>query len=114
LIHVHLRFHFFFSAKSSGSHDQAMFRWKRAWNSQAHDYAENSWMLLRFYAKHSMNKKETSRGPSSIRRRQLAALKRESEHEMAELIRRRLAMPVERRTNFLRVKLPLPMGGSCL
>lgn len=48
------------------------------------------------------------------RRRQLAALKRESEHEMAELIRRRLDLPVEKRTHFLRVRLPLPNGGSCL
>jgi hypothetical protein len=48
------------------------------------------------------------------RRRQLAALKRESEREMIDLIRRRLALPVEKRTNFLRVRLPLPNGGSCL
>ena len=48
------------------------------------------------------------------RRRQLAALKQESEREMTELIRRRLAMPIEKRTNFLRVRLPLPNGGSCL
>jgi hypothetical protein len=44
----------------------------------------------------------------------LAALKRESEHEMAELIRRRIALPMEKRTHFLRVRLPLPNGGSCL
>jgi hypothetical protein len=48
------------------------------------------------------------------RRRQLAALKRESEQEMVELIRRRLAMPLEKRTHFLRVRLPLPNGGSCI
>lgn len=48
------------------------------------------------------------------RRCQLAALKRESEREMTELIQRRLALPIEKRTNFLRVRLPLPKGGSCL
>jgi hypothetical protein len=48
------------------------------------------------------------------RRQQLAALKRESDRELVELIRRRLAMPVEKRTNFLRVRLPLPHGGTCL
>lgn len=48
------------------------------------------------------------------RRRQLEALKRESDRELVEHIRRRLAMPVEKRTNFLRVRLPLPHGGSCL
>jgi hypothetical protein len=48
------------------------------------------------------------------RRHQLVALKRESEHEMAELIRRRLDLPIEKRTHFLRVRLPLPNGGSCL
>lgn len=48
------------------------------------------------------------------RRRQLAALKQESEHEMEELIRRRLDLPIEKRTHFLRVRLPLPNGGSCL
>lgn len=48
------------------------------------------------------------------RRAQLAALRRESERELRELIRRRLALPVELRTNFLRVRLPLPRGGSCL
>jgi hypothetical protein len=48
------------------------------------------------------------------RRRQLAALKHESEREMIELIRRRLALPVDKRTHFLRVRLPLPNGGSCL
>ena len=48
------------------------------------------------------------------RRRQLAALKLESEREMIDLIRRRLAMPVDKRTHFLRVRLPLPNGGYCL
>jgi hypothetical protein len=41
-------------------------------------------------------------------------LKRESDRELVEHIRRSLAMPIEKRTNFLRVRLPLPDGGSCL
>jgi hypothetical protein len=56
-------------------------------------------------------KKQTAE-PS--RRRQLEALKLESDRELVDLIRRRLALPVEKRTNFLRVRLPLPQGGSCL
>ena len=54
--------------------------------------------------------KARNREPS--RRRQLAALKRESELELRDMIRRRLAMPLEKRTIFLRVRLP--GGGSCL
>jgi hypothetical protein len=61
-----------------------------------------------------MSNKRTNPSPPASRRSQLAALKRESEREMTELIRRRLAMPVEKRTHFLRVRLPLPNGGSCL
>lgn len=62
--------------------------------------------------KNPPNPKKKTAEPS--RRRQLAALKRESDRELVELIRRRLAMPVEKRTNFLRVRLPLPHGGTCL
>jgi hypothetical protein len=46
------------------------------------------------------------------RRAALAALRKESERAEVELIRRRLALPVEKRMNFLRVRLP--GGGSCL
>ena len=42
----------------------------------------------------------------------LAALRLESERALVELIRRRLALPVEKRMNFLRVRLP--GGGSHL
>lgn len=56
------------------------------------------------------------RKPHSSARRQksgqLAALKAESERQMEELIRRRLALPLEKRMNFLRQRLP--GGGSCL
>jgi len=42
----------------------------------------------------------------------LAALEVESERQLVELIRRRLALPIEARMNFLRRRLP--GGGSCL
>jgi len=59
-----------------------------------------------------LRKSTTKREPS--RAEQLDALKRESELDMLDMIRRRLALPVEKRTHFLRVRLPLPGGGSCL
>ncbi|HEY3762705.1 MAG TPA: hypothetical protein VGN23_13245 [Verrucomicrobiae bacterium] len=42
----------------------------------------------------------------------LAALRKESELAELDLIRRRLALPIEKRLNFLRVRLP--GGGSRL
>lgn len=48
----------------------------------------------------------------AIRRRALASLGVESDRQLADLIRRRLALPVEQRMNFLRKRLP--GGGSCL
>jgi hypothetical protein len=42
----------------------------------------------------------------------LSALRKESDRALVDLIRRRLALPVEKRMNFLRVRLP--GGGSCL
>ena len=42
----------------------------------------------------------------------LAALAAESDRDLEELIRRRLALPLEKRMNFLRKRLP--GGGSCL
>ena len=42
----------------------------------------------------------------------LAALRKESERAELDLIRRRLALPVAKRLNFLRVRLP--GGGSHL
>jgi len=44
--------------------------------------------------------------------KQLAALRKESERQLIELIQRRLKMPIHKRTHFLRVRLP--GGGSCL
>jgi hypothetical protein len=46
------------------------------------------------------------------RRRALAALRRESERELVETIRRLLDLPMEKRTHFLRRRLP--NGGSCI
>ena len=51
------------------------------------------------------------RNPDS-RQAQLDALAKESERQLDELIRRRLALPLEQRMNFLRHRLP--GGGSCL
>lgn len=42
----------------------------------------------------------------------LDALEAESERQLIELIRRRLALPLQKRMNFLRRRLP--GGGSCL
>lgn len=46
------------------------------------------------------------------RKEKLDALKKESEHALIEQIRRLLALPMNKRTNFLRVKKP--GGGSYL
>jgi hypothetical protein len=46
------------------------------------------------------------------RNKKLKALKKESERALIEQIRRQLALPMNRRTNFLRKRLP--RGGSCL
>ena len=46
------------------------------------------------------------------REQALAALKAESERQLEELICRRLALPLEKRMNFLRRRLP--GGGSTL
>jgi hypothetical protein len=46
------------------------------------------------------------------RNKRLKALKKESERNLPEQIRRQLALPMNRRTNFLRKRLP--GGGSCL
>lgn len=50
--------------------------------------------------------------PRPSRRVRLAALARESERALDELIRRRLAMPLSARMNFLRKRRP--GGGSYL
>jgi hypothetical protein len=46
------------------------------------------------------------------RSKRLKALKKEGERNLIEQIRRQLALPMHRRTNFLRKRLP--GGGSCL
>jgi hypothetical protein len=52
------------------------------------------------------------RAKPASRTARLAALRQESDRQLEELIRRRLAMPLEQRMNFLRKRLP--GGGSCL
>jgi hypothetical protein len=49
---------------------------------------------------------------TATRKAALAALAAESDRQLDELIRRRLALPLEKRMNFLRKRLP--SGGSCL
>ncbi len=50
--------------------------------------------------------------PQKKRQEALAALPAESDRQLGELIRRRLALPMAKRTHFLRVRQP--GGGSCL
>jgi hypothetical protein len=52
------------------------------------------------------------KNPAATRARTLAVLSQESDKQLDELIRRRLALPLEKRMNFLRKRLP--GGGSCL
>ena len=53
-----------------------------------------------------------SRKRKSKRQAALEALAKEQERALVDLIRRRLALPVEKRLNFLRVRMP--GGGSHL
>lgn len=64
--------------------------------------------------KNHQTKGSDARGRSASRSRQaaLAALAVESDRQLDDLIRRRLALPLEKRMNFLRKRLP--GGGSCL
>jgi len=45
-------------------------------------------------------------GQHNKRQAALSALRKESERAFVDLIRRRLALPVAKRMNFLRVRLP--------
>jgi hypothetical protein len=56
--------------------------------------------------------KTTARAKRIPRAVQLAALREDSELQMRDLIRRRLDLPLEKRLNFLRRRLP--GGVSCL
>ena len=49
---------------------------------------------------------------AAARRKSLTSLAAESDRQLEDLIARRLALPVEKRMNFLRRRLP--GGGSCL
>lgn len=57
-------------------------------------------------------KSPAGRKAAASRAQTLAALPQESDKQLEELIRRRLALPLEKRMNFLRKRLP--GGGSCL
>lgn len=57
-------------------------------------------------------KSPAGRKAAASRGQTLAALPQESDKQLEELIRRRLALPLEKRMNFLRKRLP--GGGSCL
>lgn len=57
-------------------------------------------------------KRAAKRMRQPSREETLAALKLESDLDLRDQIRRRLALPIEKRMNFLRVRLP--GGGSCL
>jgi len=61
-----------------------------------------------------MSKKASNRKQANSQTQQetLVALKLESDRQLTDLIRRRLARPIEKRMNFLRKRLP--SGGSCL
>ena len=62
-----------------------------------------------------MRKKHPSKATSgsvASRARQLNSLAAESDRQLTDLIRRQLALPLEKRLNFLRRRLP--GGGSCL
>jgi hypothetical protein len=61
-----------------------------------------------------MKRRHTPAGKklAATRAQTLAALSKESDKQLDELIRRRLALPLEKRMNFLRKRLP--GGGSCL
>jgi hypothetical protein len=61
---------------------------------------------LRSWREHWMKKKGKDRS------KQLKALTKESERNLIEQICRQLALPMNRRTHFLRKRLP--GGGSCL
>lgn len=60
----------------------------------------------------SARKTKRAKPKKPSRKAQLAALRVESDEQLLELIRRRLDLPIEKRMNFLRVRLP--GGGSCL
>jgi len=65
-------------------------------------------------ARLAMKRQKSPAGRKAVasRKKALAALSQESDKQLDALIRRRLALPLEKRMNFLRKRLP--GGGSCL
>lgn len=57
-------------------------------------------------------RKQPTQQGTAARRAALTAIGAESDRQLESLIRRRLALPIEKRMNFLRRRLP--GGGSCL
>lgn len=57
-------------------------------------------------------RKKTRLNGTAVRRGTLAVLSAESDRQTEDLIRRRLSLPLEKRMNFLRRRLP--GGGNCL
>ena len=62
--------------------------------------------------KSTTSRSNSTRKATGKRQQVLDALAAESDRQLDELIRRRLAMPIEQRMNFLCRRLP--GGGSCL
>jgi hypothetical protein len=62
----------------------------------------------------SSNEPSKSKKTRQPTKRELAleVMRQASEQELTDLIRRQLALPMNKRTNFLRIRLP--NGGSCL
>jgi len=62
----------------------------------------------------SSNELSKSKKPRKPTKRQLEleAMRQVSEQDLTDMIRRQLALPMNQRTHFLRLRLP--NGGSCL
>jgi|GEM_PF-905028 len=63
-------------------------------------------------AQQTAGRRRTAAVSADARRAARASLAAESDLQLVDLIARRLALPVEKRMNFLRRRLP--GGGSCL
>jgi len=64
-----------------------------------------------FMSSRELSKSRKTAQPT-LRELALETMRQASEHELTRMIRRRLALPMNMRTRFLRKRLPI--GGSCL